>query len=160
MATTPDSSGGNGRPGCACDAHELSPQDQRNFETLNGKLQLVRDYTASVATGRTTGFYLYGPGGCGKSYAVLEELARREVPYRLFNSRMTGRAFYNALYAFQSELARSRYGAEQSICVRFSIGKWCITTSVFAKDHAGMMGELGVHGGMRATSDWNAYNKP
>lgn len=75
----------------------LSPQDERHLRTLNGKLQLVRDYTASVATGRTTGFYLYGPGGCGKSYAVLDELHRREVPYRLYNSRMTGRAIYNAL---------------------------------------------------------------
>lgn len=79
------------------DAPGLTPQDERHLDTLNGKLQLVRDYTASVATGRTTGFYLYGPGGCGKSYAVLDELNRRQVPFRLFNSRMTGRGVYNAL---------------------------------------------------------------
>ena len=79
------------------DAKELSPQDERHLESLNGKLQLVRDYTASVATGRTTGFYLYGQGGCGKSFSVLEELKRREVPYRLINSRTTGRGMYNCI---------------------------------------------------------------
>lgn len=90
--------GGGVHPSCALDAHELSPQDQRHYETLAGKLQLVKDYAANVAKGRRiTGLYLYGPGGCGKSYTVMEELDRLETPYRLFNSRMTGRALYNAL---------------------------------------------------------------
>ena len=78
-------------------AQTLSPQDLRHLTTLDAKLQIVRDRVASVALGRTTGFYLYGPGGCSKSYTVTKELERLEVPYRLFNSRMTGRGLYNAL---------------------------------------------------------------
>lgn len=87
----------NMNDGCESDSHGLSPQDKAHLETLNGKLQLVRDYTGSVASGRTTGFYLFGSGGAGKSHTVFEELERRKVPYRLYNSRMTGRGIYNAL---------------------------------------------------------------
>jgi hypothetical protein len=76
---------------------ELSKADQRHLETLEGKLQLVRDYTTSVATGRTGGFYLHGNGGCGKSFTVIKELERLQIPYKLYNSRMTGRGLYNAL---------------------------------------------------------------
>lgn len=77
-----------------------SAADQKYLASLEAKLQMVRDYTTSVAHGLTTGFYLFGPGGCGKSYSVLEELDRRKVPYKLFNSRMTGRGLYNALEAY------------------------------------------------------------
>lgn len=82
--------------------HRVAPSaaDQKHLASLEAKLQMVRDYTASVAEGLTTGFYLHGPGGCGKSYSVLEELDRRRVPYKLFNSRMTGRGLYNALEAY------------------------------------------------------------
>lgn len=79
---------------------ELSAADQRYLVELEGRLQVVRDYTASVATSLTTGFYLYGNGGCGKSHTVLEELERRRVPFKLYNSRMTGRGLYNALEKF------------------------------------------------------------
>jgi hypothetical protein len=78
----------------------LSAFDRSNLATLNAKLQMVRDFTGSVAEGRTTGFYLFGPGGCGKSFSILGELQRRGLPYRLFNSRMTGRGLYNALEAY------------------------------------------------------------
>lgn len=69
-----DSDRSNGPP------TELSKADLRHLETLEGKLQLVRDYTSSVAMGRTGGYYLFGNGGCGKSYTVIKELERLRVP--------------------------------------------------------------------------------
>lgn len=78
----------------------LSPADQRFLATLEQKLQVVRDFTGSVASGRTSGFFLWGKGGVGKSHTVIEELERRQVPYKLYNSRMTGRGLYNALEEF------------------------------------------------------------
>jgi hypothetical protein len=78
-------------------AQPSTKQDLHHLQTLGAKLQMVRDRVASVALGFTTGFYLYGPGGCGKSFSVIEELKRLEAPYRLFNSRMTGRSLFNAL---------------------------------------------------------------
>ena len=81
----------------------LAPADQEHLQRLNKKFELVRDNTASVATGRTTGFYLYGVGGAGKSYTIINELERRKVPYKLFNSRMTGRGLYNTLEKFPDE---------------------------------------------------------
>jgi hypothetical protein len=82
----------------------MGENEKKHLDTLNAKLQLLRDFVASVATGRSTGFYVYGPGGSGKSHAVLDELERREVPYRVFNSRMTGRALYNALEMAPDEI--------------------------------------------------------
>ena len=43
---------------------------------LQNKFQMVRDFTGSVASGRTPGFYLYGAGGCGKSFTIINELER------------------------------------------------------------------------------------
>lgn len=79
---------------------ELTKDDKRHLVSLEAKFQIVRDYVASVASGRTTGLNLFGTGGCGKSYTVIDELERLKVPYKLFNSRMTGRGLYNALEKF------------------------------------------------------------
>jgi hypothetical protein len=82
----------------------LSPRDQKNLASLQQKFQMVRDFTRSVADGRTPGFYLWGKGGCGKSHNVIDELERLQVPYKLFNSRMTGRGLYNALEEFPDSI--------------------------------------------------------
>jgi hypothetical protein len=83
-----------------CESPGLTADDRKNLAALEAKLQMVRDMTQSVASRLGTAFYLYGPGGCGKSYAVLEELHRLKTPYRLYNSRMTGRGLFNALEAY------------------------------------------------------------
>lgn len=75
----------------------LSAHDQRQLENLEAKLQLVRDRTTSVAMGYTTGMFIFGDGGVGKSYTVLQELRRLKANFKVFNSRMTGRGLYNAL---------------------------------------------------------------
>ncbi len=75
----------------------LSPDDREALDRLESKLAVVRDRTASVALGYTTGFFLHGEGGTCKSYTVLRELERLKADYKLFNSRMTGRGLFDVL---------------------------------------------------------------
>jgi hypothetical protein len=64
---------------------------------LENKLQVIRDMVTGVAKGYKHGLFLYGGGGMGKSYAVVEQLRRLEAPYQLHNSRMTGKGLFLAL---------------------------------------------------------------
>jgi hypothetical protein len=73
------------------------PSDGDALMELEKKLHVVRDYVTAVASGRQTGLYLYGAGGMGKSYTVLNHLEDRETPYRLFNSRMTALGLFRAI---------------------------------------------------------------
>ena len=75
----------------------LSDQDRDRLAALEGKFQLVRDFTAGVALRYTNGFFLHGPGGCGKSHTVIGELRRLKVSHRVYNSRMSGRGLFDAL---------------------------------------------------------------
>lgn len=75
----------------------MKPEDLKLLAELDSKMAVVRDRTRSVARLYTTGFYLYGSGGVGKSFAVLSELDRLKADYRLHNSRMTGRGLFDAL---------------------------------------------------------------
>ncbi len=65
--------------------------------SLERKLHLVRDRVTAVARGYQTGLYLYGAGGVGKSYTVLDHLKREGVNYRLYNSRMSAKGLFRAL---------------------------------------------------------------
>lgn len=82
----------------------LSVMDLKCLERLDAKWQIVRDCTASVATGRSTGFYLFGNGGVGKSHNVIAELRRHAVPFKVFNSRMTGRGLFDTLRRYPSAI--------------------------------------------------------
>jgi hypothetical protein len=73
------------------------PDAAAALASLERKLQLVRDRVTAVATGYQTGLYLFGSGGLGKSYTVLGHLDQLDVPYKLFNSRMTGKGLFRAL---------------------------------------------------------------
>jgi hypothetical protein len=64
---------------------------------LERKLHLVRDHVTAVARGYKSGYYLYGTGGMGKSYCVLRHLESLDVPYQLFNSRMTAKGLFLTL---------------------------------------------------------------
>ncbi len=61
------------------------------------KMHLVRDHVTAVARGFKHGFYLYGTGGSGKSFTVLRHLESLDVPYQLFNSRMTAKGLFLTL---------------------------------------------------------------
>src|SRR4051794_40751954 len=78
----------------------LSPRDLPQLAGLEPKLQLVRDFVFQVVAGLTTGVYLFGEGGIGKSFTVLSELERLKADYKIYNSRMTGRGLFNALEKF------------------------------------------------------------
>src|ERR1043165_2653327 len=75
----------------------LSADDLQHLDTLEAKLQIVRDRTKSVVLGYRNGLHLWGEWGIGKSYSVLSELDRLKADYVLSNSRLTGRALFDLL---------------------------------------------------------------
>jgi hypothetical protein len=80
---------GMGMDGAIADAGALA--------SLENKHQLVRDRVTAVAKGYSTGLYIYGTGGVGKTYTVLQQLERLKISFKLFNSRMTARGLFRAL---------------------------------------------------------------
>jgi hypothetical protein len=82
----------------------LSPDDLIHLETLESKLQIVRDRTRSVARGYGNGLYLWGEGGISKSYSVLSELECLKADYVLNNSRLTGRGLFDLLQDFPDQV--------------------------------------------------------
>lgn len=69
------------------------------LKSLDRKMNLVCDHTTAVSKGYKNGFYLYGTGGVGKSFTVLQHLKHLEIPHLLFNSRMTAKGLFLALAA-------------------------------------------------------------
>jgi hypothetical protein len=95
---TDDPAAGLPPPGTAEDATPpLSEADVRHLAEFAKKTQVVRDRALGVITGRTTGLYLWGPGGIGKSFTVLSTLREFQANHRLHNSRMDGRGLFTAL---------------------------------------------------------------
>ncbi len=87
-------------PSAGPDPPPLSDTDQRHLAHSESKARLIQDRVVAVIEGYANGLYLYGPGGAGKSYIVLDVLRQREANYKVYNSRMTGRGLYNALEAY------------------------------------------------------------
>jgi hypothetical protein len=77
-------------------------EDQHHLQQLEAKLQMVRDRVTAVVRGYATGLSVYGEGGVGKSYTVLEQLRRLKSDFVLFNSRMTGRGLFDQLAKYPS----------------------------------------------------------
>ncbi len=76
----------------------MRPSDREALASLEKKLHLVRDHVTAVARGYKTGYYLYGTGGVGKSHTVLRHLESSDVPYQLYNSRMTAKGLFQTLH--------------------------------------------------------------
>jgi hypothetical protein len=76
----------------------LLAQDRQHLESLDNKLRMVKDRVRSVVRGYSYGLYLYGAGGLGKTFSVLEELQDLEADFRHFNARMTAKGLFMALY--------------------------------------------------------------
>lgn len=72
------------------------------LESLEGKLNHVRDGVAGVVKSYHTGLFLHGEGGTSKSYTVTKELERLEANWILHNSRLTGRGLFDAMTAAPS----------------------------------------------------------
>jgi hypothetical protein len=88
--------GGGEQPPCQFELAQ-SELETRLLAELNRKLQVVRDFVVGVAEGSHTGFYLYGPPGCSKSYTILETLNTIGANYVVHNSRQTGQTLFHTL---------------------------------------------------------------
>jgi hypothetical protein len=64
---------------------------------LDDKLQVIRDRVRGVAEGYSNGLYLWGEGGTSKSYTVEQTLRHLGKPYKLSNTRVTGKALFQLL---------------------------------------------------------------
>src|SRR5262249_14725487 len=60
----------------------LSEADQLSLHEYGKKIQLVRDRVVGVVRGRTTGLYVWGPGGTGKRHAIIGTLREQRANYR------------------------------------------------------------------------------
>jgi hypothetical protein len=76
----------------------LQPSDRAALASHEKKMHLVRDHVTAVARGFKAGYYLYGTGGSGKSFTVLRHLETSDVPYQLYNSRMTAKGLFLTLH--------------------------------------------------------------
>lgn len=65
--------------------------------SLEEKLREIRDCTRGVGLGWNNGFYLWGEGGCSKSFTVRETLIELGRPYKLSNSRITAKGLFDLL---------------------------------------------------------------
>jgi hypothetical protein len=64
---------------------------------LDRKLRLIDDRVTAVVRGYSTGLFLYGSGGLGKSYSVYRRLEALDCHPKTFNSRMTALGLFRAL---------------------------------------------------------------
>jgi hypothetical protein len=92
------------RGGSATKDDWLSEEDRRHLLALMPKLTLIRDHVRKVCRGLATGLYLFGPGGCGKSFTVTDELEAEKAIYHLHNSRITGRGLFDVLRRFPDDI--------------------------------------------------------
>ena len=74
--------------------------DEDLLESLEHKLQLIRDRVQGVAEGYGNGFFLWGEGGTSKSFTVEETLRKLGKAFKLTNSRVTGRGLFKLLCEF------------------------------------------------------------
>ncbi len=76
----------------------MNVEDAENLERLERKLALIRDRVRSVALRYNTGFFLYGPGGSGKTFAVQGELESLGTRWIRHNSAMTAAGLFDILH--------------------------------------------------------------
>jgi hypothetical protein len=74
--------------------------DKGLLESLDHKLQTIRDRVTGVAEGWHNGFFLWGEGGTSKSFTVEETLSGLGKAFKLTNSRLTGRGLFDLLRDF------------------------------------------------------------
>lgn len=76
----------------------MNVEDAENLERLEKKLALIRDRVRSVALRYNTGFFLYGSGGSGKTFAVQGELESLGTRWIRHNSAMTAAGLFDMLH--------------------------------------------------------------
>jgi len=76
---------------------KLTATDKAALKSLDDKLAEVKNMTTLCACGDLHGLYIWGEGGIGKSYTVIQRLKQLKAEYHLQNTRLSGRAFYRLL---------------------------------------------------------------
>jgi hypothetical protein len=85
-------------------AADEAEREAAALASLDNKLKLVADRITAVVSGKSTGLYLCGAGGLGKSYTVVRQLQKLEADYRIFNSRMSGKGLFRALEKYPNSV--------------------------------------------------------
>jgi hypothetical protein len=78
----------------------LSTEDADRLDSLDQRLQTIRDMVRGVAHHFSTGLWIWGEGGVGKSHTVLEELKASGANFVIHNTRLTGRGLFDTLQRF------------------------------------------------------------
>jgi hypothetical protein len=75
----------------------LTTQEREHLDLLESKLDHIGDAVKGIVKHFHTGLFLYGEGGTGKSYKVLETLRALQAKYVYHNTRLTARGLIDAL---------------------------------------------------------------
>ena len=71
--------------------------DSGNLGSLDSKRAHIRDAVVDVVRGRATGLYLFGRGGTGKTYGVLEALKEFQASHYYHRGALTPQGFFEVL---------------------------------------------------------------
>lgn len=71
--------------------------DTELIDSVEVKLDQIRDRVRGVVEKYSTGVYIWGPGGMSKTYTVTETLEKCRRPYLVTNSRLTGLGLFDLL---------------------------------------------------------------
>jgi hypothetical protein len=82
---------------------DLSDTEKGYLDALEGKMTVVRDAVRGVAKEFHTGLILWGEGGTGKSWTVIDQLQAMRTNYVYHNSRLTGRGLVDSLGRMRSD---------------------------------------------------------
>lgn len=66
-------------------------------ESLDRKLQIIKDRVTLATNGYINGFYLWGDGGIGKSFTILTQLDLLGVKPIIHNTRISARSFFDEI---------------------------------------------------------------
>jgi hypothetical protein len=76
---------------------KLSTDERKHLASLQDKLTHIGDAVNGVIKHFHTGLFLYGEGGTGKSFKVIESLRAAKCGYMYHNARLTARGLVDAL---------------------------------------------------------------
>lgn len=74
------------------------------LNSLQNKFSFIEDRVRKVVSGLDTSFFLYGPGGTGKTHSVTKELDRLEANWVLLNSFLTAAGLFDYLEEHQDDV--------------------------------------------------------
>lgn len=76
---------------------KLTAEDRAHLASLKDKNRAIRDRVTLCAEGFGNGVYIWGEGGIGKSFGVINTLTDLKKPFVLHNTRLSAPAFFQSL---------------------------------------------------------------